>query len=338
MMINSLIERIEDELERESRILPLVTIYQITYEVLYLKYLCDEKILKFDEIMQMDDLSELKMNDEYLTFTSEIDYKKLLHDIIYENLSEMIKEFVSNKDVYDHINLSNKRQLIYNDYGYMTDLYYDLNGNSTFIVKNNRDDSKYILFKLFDKVLKLNNDYKTIDEINIEEYGDLHYYGMWGKLGPGIERTYEEIFNYVKKGLRVIFYTNYHRINNYRNGRITLRSLKDVVFLPNDKAIMIYQKKDNEDISIINYNEENDLEKLKKIIIDDKEIKNVLIKIKMKDVIKNKYRLGFRLYQLEYVEKNKTINEIVDHNTHLINRLESINEVVEKEVNFLINK
>lgn len=343
MMINSLIERIEDELELKinSRILPLYSIYQILYEVLYLKYLCDEKVLKYDDIMQMENLSELKMNDDYLSFTSKVNYKKLLHDIQYENFPNMIKEFANgNSDVYDHLLLTDKRKLIVDDYGFFTDLHYDLTGRSTYIIKNSRFTIEHLIFKLFDKVLDLDNDYKKIDEVELSEYDELQYYKMIGRIASSTvtEKMFEEIAEYIHRGLRVILFTNYNCINNYRHGRITLRSLKDVIFLPHDKAILIYEKKDNDDISIINFTEENNLEKLVKIITNDRKIKDTLIKVKFKDIVRNNCRLGFRLYQLEHVEKNKTINEIVDHNTHLIERLERINEVVEKEINFLINK
>ena len=339
-MISKLISEIVNSFEH--KILIDIPVFNALYSILCVKYLCDSEILNYDDVMKMDDLSSLEVYDENLKFNEKINYKKLIHDIQYEDLKEMIIEYAnSNLEIYDHVSVSNKRKIVYIRSGYFVDYYYDLEGNTTYLIRGDHlaITHFFILFKLFDKVLNLSNDYKRIDEINYSDYEEMHYYGMLGRIGIRLnERAFEEINNFVKNGLRVVLYTFYVRINNYKNGKDTLDNLSKVIFLPKNKAVMIFEKKENDEISLINHIEDNNIEKLKKIIVSNRKIKDVLIKIKGDDIVDNNYRLGFRLYQLEHIERNKTINEIVDNNTELIRKLERINEVVEKEINFLINK
>ncbi len=339
-MINKLISEIVNSYEH--RLLIDIPVFNALYSILCVKYLCDSKILNYDDIMQMDDLCSLEVYDENLKFNEKINYKKLIHGIQYEDLKEMIIEYANkNLEEYDHVSVSNKRKIVYIRSGHFDEYYYDLKGNTTYLIKGEHlaITRFFLLFKLFDKVLDLANDYKKLEEIDFSQYEEIHYYGMLGRIGIRLsEKAYEEINNFVKNGLRVVLYTFYVRINNYKNGRVTLDNLSKIIFLPKNKAIMIFEKKENDEISLINQIEDNNLEKLKKIIVLNRKIKDVLIKIKKQDIVNNNYRLGFRLYQLEHIERNKTINEIVDNNTMLIERLEMINEVVEKEINFLINK
>ncbi len=338
-MINNLIEKIKDELRKNKVPCMHSIVFHVLYEILSLKHLCDEKKISYDEIMKIDKLASLNLEDENLSFLLDINYKRLLHELQYESLIEIIKEYVSNKNnIFNELIFSNKKRIVLVDRYTANFFYYDLKGNTIYIINDNYNPL-YPIFMLFDKVLKINNEYKKINEIDLSNYEELHYFNMLSKYSSFSldEDGLENICNYVKLGLRVILHTNYHCINNYKNGRFTLKYLKNIIFLPLDKSILIYEKKDNDDISIINFNDE-DLEKLKKIIISNRKMKDVLIKVNSKDIRLNNYRLGFRLYQLEYENKNKTINEIVDYNTRLIAKLERINEIVEKEINYLINR
>ena len=339
IMINNLIRKISIELRTNHKFITYDLIFQGLYEILYLKYLCDIKILTYNEIIEMVDLSKLLIKDEKITFSLEISYQKYLHEIEYDKIENMIKEYVNTrKSVFDNFSFNNKKHLAVIDI--VNESNYDLEGRTTYIVKNSYNNSFYQLFKLFDKILNLNNDYQKMEEISFNNYDELHYY-CWQSRFSSIslnEEFFKEINNYVNKGLKVILYSSYNHINNYKNGRNTLSILKDVILLPNNKTLLIYDKKINDEISIINYLDEKDVEKLKRIVVANRRIKNVLIKVKSNDIMLNNYRLGFRLYQLEYEKKNKTINEIVDSNTRLIARLERINEVVETEINYLINK
>ena len=334
IMINKLIEKIYNEVKSNNQFPIYNTTYNVLYEVLSLKYLCNKKVLNYDKIMNIDNLESINLNDENLKFKSKVNYKKLLHEIQYENLEEIIKEYITYQNNLCNILSDSNKKLIYLNIYLFDGFYYDLSGNSTYIYKYSHDNTKYLLFKLFDNILKINNEYKKINEIELSKYDELHYVGLIMKD----DEIFNKIYNYIENDLKVICYTKYHCISNYRKGRFSLRYLNNVIFLPNNKSILIYAKKNNNEISIINYNDNINFEKLKKIIINNRKTKDILIKVSLTDIRKNNYRLGFRLYQLEYENKNKTINEIVDENTRLIERLERINEVVENEINFLINK
>ena len=260
-MINNLLEKIYNELKNNHQVLISDATYMVLYEILSLKYLSDQKKLSFDDIMNLDDLSTLNLDDEHLSFKQKVNYKKLLHEIQYENLEEIIKEYVNYQNLMiDLISNSNKR-LVYLEPYWFDGFYYDLSGNSTYIYKYNHDNVRYLMFKLFDTVLNLNNQYKKINEIDLSEYDEFHY--IETRKSFVNEKIYDEFINYINNGVKVIYYTNYRCVNNYRKGRMTLRYLKDIIFLPNNQAILKYEKKDNLEISLINYNE-NDFEKLKK--------------------------------------------------------------------------
>jgi len=338
-MINNLIKIIEQELKNNKRFYLRISVFQILYEVLSLKYLCDKKKLKYDWLMNLDNFSNLTLDDN-LKFKNDINYQMLLHEIQYENLEKIIKEFIMiNNKKNNNLSISNKRKIMYFESFYLDEFYYDLEGKTVYLIKTSYDNTKYLIFKLFDKILKLKNDYQKIEDIKLSNYDEFHYYSISRKFNslPFNENIFDEISNYVVNDLKVIFYTNYYSISNYKEGRKTLKYLKNVIFIPENKSILIYDKKENDQISIINYCD-NNFQNLVKIINNNRKVKNVLIKVNIKDIQKNNYRLGFRLYQLEFETKNKTINEIVDYNSNLLKRLERINEVVEKEINILINK
>lgn len=339
-MINELISKIRIEFHNNKKLPIIDSVYQVLYDVLVLKYLCDNKKLSYDEIMNIDDVSKLNISFDGVNLSSLINYKKLLHEIQYENLENMIIEFINLKSQkYSNISITSNKKIIYFESYSYNDFFYDLDGKSTYILNENRNYIFY-LFQLFDRILQINNEYKKLIDINFDNYEELHFYCTRPSFNSSLldNRVFDKIVDYVNHNLRVFLYTNYNRVNNYKNGTITLKYLKNIIFRPLDITVLIYEKKDNDEISIINYDSYDDLDKLKNIIRNNRLKKNVLIKVSSKDIYKNNYRLGFRLYQLEYDNKNRTINEIVDYNSHLITRLERINEVVEKEINMLINK
>ncbi len=80
------------------------------------------------------------------------------------------------------------------------------------------------------------------------------------------------------------------------------------------------------------------LDKLFDIIKSNRKIKDVLIKTNENEIRSNNCRIGFRLYQMNLETKNRGINDIVDQNTLLINRLSNINKRVEVEIDKLFNR
>ena len=334
-------KRIETELRNSKSLHVYVSAIQGVYEILSLKYLCDNGTLDYDTIMRIDDLEKLKLEDDKLTFMLSIDYKKYLHEIQYENLKELIIKYVNdNKDKYDDLSFIEGRKLVYINLPIGNISYYDLKGLSTYVSDDYYVLQFYLLYKFFDKVLCLKNEYKKLSEIKLSDYQELHFYSERGRFGSFAlnEKKFDKIEDYINSGLRVILYASYNQISNFKNGSGIIKYLKNVIFLSHNKSTLIFEKKEHNGVSIINYQDEIDLDKLKRIIINDRKIKDTLIKVKSEEIYNNNYRLGFRLYQLEYENKNKTINEIVDENTKLIERLELINGIVEKEINYLINK
>ena len=267
-MLNKLIYKIKDEFKKKEIPFFYDIVFQVLYEVLMVKYLCDQKEITFDDVMHDEKNTLKKLVDHDIFFLLDIDYKSLIHEIQYEDLKNIIEEFVLDKNN-NQLTISNKRKIVYMEIYSLSSFYYDIHGNTAYIVDYSERINIYRLFELFDKVLNLKNKYIENKDINNDEYEELHYYGLKSRYSTFTldERTCEKITDYVREGLRVILYTNYHRINNYRNASFTLKYLKNVIFLLNDESILIYEKKENDEISIINFDEENNMEKLTKIIL-----------------------------------------------------------------------
>ena len=80
------------------------------------------------------------------------------------------------------------------------------------------------------------------------------------------------------------------------------------------------------------------LDRLYEIIDNNRRMKDVLTKTTIKNIKENHFRIGFRLYQNKLVNDIRNINEIVDENTRLLSRLNSLNSDIAKEIDKLINR
>ena len=147
----------------------------------------------------------------------------------------------------------------------------------------------------------------------------------------------------------IIINTNYKTISTMDKLTFTNNLSKIIINSKREKneSFLIYKPKSNHSmteektVSIILYDSDKikNVDQLKKIIDEDKENKENLIKITYQDFLDNNCRIGFKIYSTEKAKEYvKTINEIVDQNRKLIDKLNNIDYTIGSEIDNLINR
>ena len=328
--------------------------YSTTFIIylVYLKYLCEKGIYSFKEVIMnpelyeiTDDITRLKQGLEnhffpihsilrnYEEINSEWEYFKEL-----KNASDLLLDFLNELD--RPIHFHGKETPIYVGVERRNYAYYDETGHSIYIIGNNAKEDYYDVFKIFDEILGITNQYLREEDINLSHYHYLYVYDDTPKYRfIKSSNEYTKVRYYLSSIDTVILCSNYSKISNFQEGRIVLRYLKTVI-LSTIKVFMIFQKDLKDEISIINYDKEKILseERLLTIIQNNRKLKDILIKTNYQEIKDNNMRIGFQLYQLEKKKEIQDINKIVDENTEYLRQLNVINERVEREINRLLNK
>ena len=342
-MINELKEDVIKFLKQNSKIVNPYTTEIFVFYLIYLKYLCDTNVYKYEEVINNETLYDILPTDNYSLKKKlnkdEIQLNKLLRNISTIDAKKLMLEYInlynSTLPIYDE----NKERLLikYDSILRPTDLSnYDITGKTTYIVNK---EIYYEYFKIVDKILGVNNKYLKDEEIDFSKYQELCVIDSRPKYRYIKENNiYDDIHKYINKVDKVILYTKYSKISNFKEGRYLLNYLKDVI-LYGDKAILIFVK-NTEEISIINYDSDKikTIDKLKSIVNNNKKQKGILIKTNKDEILDNNSRIGFSLYELDKNNEIKDINKIVDENTELLEELNRINSTVEEEINKLLNR
>lgn len=317
--------------------------YSTTFIIylVYLKYLCEKGIYSFKEVIMnpelyeiTDDITRLKQGLENHFFP--------IHSLLknYEEIkaSDLLLDFLNSLD--RPIHFHEKETPIYIGVERRNYAYYDETGNSIYIIGNNAKDDYYDVFKIFDEILGVTNQYLREEDIILSHYHYLYVYDDTPKYRfIKSSNEYTKVRYYLSSIDTVILCSNYSKISNFQEGRIVLRYLKTVI-LSTIKVFMIFQKDFKDEISIINYDKEkiSSEKRLLTIIQNNRKLKDVLIKTNCQEIKDNNMRIGFQLYQLEKKKEIQDINKIVDENTEYLRQLNNINEKVEREINRLLNK
>ena len=342
-MINELKEDVIKFLKQNSKIVNPYTTEIFVFYLIYLKYLCDTNVYKYEEVINNETLSDILPTDNYSLKkklnNDNIQLNKLLRNISTIDAKKLMLEYINlydnNLPIYDE----NKERLLikYDSILRPTDLSnYDITGKTTYIVNK---EVYYEYFNIVDKILGVNNKYLKEEEIDFSKYQELCIVDSRPKYRYIKENNiYDDIHKYINKVDKVILYTKYSKISNFKEGRYLLSHLKDVI-LYGDKAILIFVK-NSEEISIINYDTDKikTIDKLKSIVNNNKKQKGILIKTNKDEILDNNSRIGFSLYELDKNSEIKDINKIVDENTELLEELNRINSTVEEEINKLLNR
>lgn len=343
-MINNLKDEIRNEILKETK---YVSEHRVDTNLIYLlalKYYCDKSLLSYEQLIKETTEENINIEEDFIiTKSDKLRILKLLPLIQYENLQELVKDYLkTNKIGINLIDNSHKKICLCNR---IKKFIYDMTGNTTYIIdKFDLDKEEIIIFQFFDKALNLDNKYSKYEDIIFENYHYVYIYDDTPKyrfIKENSNDIYPLIRQILKKNndLKIILHTDYKKISNIKQSRLIMKYMSKVL-LDEETAFIFYEKKDNNKVSIINYNKDKiySFDKLLQIIDNDRKQKDILVKTTTEDIINNHYRIGFKLYQSSIIEKARNINEIVDENTKLIEELSTINKRIEQEINKLINR
>ena len=342
MMINIIIDELKI-LENRYKV-NNIWVYDkiIIAYLIYLKYLCDSGEYKYDEVIESNKLYDITYDIKFVGryFNKCLDgnllsINRILIKLKDIDIKDLLKEFLNYRDKVIYFHNDKDRILYYNLKVNKYDYYCD-KGNATYVINKGYEDN-YKAFRAFDEILGIENKY--VYDIEIKDYDYVYVYDDIPKYRSRRDNIFDIIFPYIRNNSNVVVFTNYNKISNFSSGRIVSKYIKTIV-LYNDRACMLFNYNNyNGDISIINYDDKiGDVDKLYNVICNNRRQRDVLVKISYQDLVDNNMRIGFKLYQIDKSNKIRDINKIVDENTRYLNRLNTINERVEQEINILLNK
>ena len=336
-MINELLKEI-DEIILKYKLHIGTNISYIAY-LIHLKYLVETNEYTFDEVISNDYIYPLNKETQRIVKynnNNKFPINRLLLNIKNISSKDLLLELLNylNKPLYLH---EENNSIAYLNIESNLYEYYNPKGNSTYIMKV---PEYYETFHVFDKILNINNNYISIKDLDKQEYYYDYIYIYdntlrFSKLADNLSETIDNLKHITSN---IILIARYSKISNFREGRFLTKYIKTII-LDNKQAIIHFQRnKENDEITIINTDNIKDKNKLPSIIKNNKKQKNILLKVTTNDIRENNYRIGFNLYQLEKTSKIKDINKIVDQNTKYLQRLNTLNQQVETQINKLLNR
>lgn len=350
-MINNLREEITRQIEKEYKYISKLKVENTILELLILKYYCDNQKLSYQELIKKDSVEEIKIPTKNIeVIIPVIKNTKLLNIIQYENIKDLITEYINDKTLgINIINSNDKKICLAKNLNNTYSRIYDITGNTTYLF-DNTDNHKFdiAIYEFFDLILDNDNKYLNYSDFSNESYQEYKYVYIYDHLPKYRFIKYSETDPYDKinkilhknNNLQVILQTNYKKISNIKDSMYVMKYMSKVLLCDDTTCFIYYEKKIDDKVSIINYDKDKikSLDKLFEIIKNNRKQKDILVKITTDDIRNNRYRIGFRLYQSGIEESIRNINEIVDENTRLIKKLSDINNEIEEEINNLINR
>ena len=345
-MYSELSEAISKKLKKVRKYISNSDLEYFYIMLLYLKYLCDNNKYTYEEVIKEKSIEKyIKEFSPLLkgiyNLYKDTDVNKLLTFIQFEDLKNLIYNFIDSYKINKIDIIDNNKKVIYLTNSYPFSIY-DVNGG---ILYSNYDsvrinERKCELFKLIDKMLNIKNAYKTqIDKNDVLEDSLIYIYDdtlkyRYIKSINILECVYKYVRNFPNN--KLIFETKYNKIATLKY-RFYYERLRRVIMLnKSDTVYLEYNTDLSNKVSIIMYDSTKDIN-LKKIIENDRKQKDILVKVTLDEICENNGKIGFRIYQNKSKE-TRNINDIVDENSRLINNLTIINEIIKEEVDKLINR
>ena len=344
-MINRLLNELELELSKKYKYISQRMLNEELIDLFFLKYYCDNNILTYEETIKAENVRELNIPNDIFEIKHRIIYSnKLLSLIQYEKLKDLITEYLDTADIgINFLNNNEKKICITNS---LDKNIYDIKGNTTYITdKSFVSIRAFNEFKLYDKVLNVTNQYQKYDASKIKDYKYLFIYDFMPRY-RFIKEENTTFNDFIRSAIidyndiKIVIQTDYRKISNMKEHRMLINYLSKIVFYDEKNTFVLFEKKDDDSVSIIDYdrNKIKSLDKLYQIIENNRKQKDILVKTSVKEIKNNYYRIGFNLYQTNFKEEKKNINEIAEENTMLIERLSDLNKDIEIEINKLINR
>ena len=304
-----------------------------------MKYLCEIGEYHYEEVIENNSLYEIfadirKINRFYLGDCN-LPVNRILIQLKKFNTKELLLEFLETMDKPIYWQEDKERIAFLNIEKNPFPFYYQ-KGNVTYI--SNMITNDWLgHFKIFDKILGIENHYLFINDVEIEKYDYIYLFDDKPKLSSLRANLFNHLRTYILHNNNIVLITNYNKISNFRDGIFLIRYIQTIIIEGDKTTICFKNQKEENEITIINYQKER-IKDIQKVIKNNRKQKDVLIKVTHKELIENNYRIGFNLYQLEKTSKIIDINKIVDENTRYLKKLNSINEQVEREINKLLNR
>lgn len=338
-MLNNFINELEKAITQQKKYITSNILKENIYNLFILKYYCDNKTFSYEEIIEKEKIkkTELPIEDGIIF---DIEYTHLLPMIQYCDLKQLIKEYICSKKT-DFIDEGKK---LYFSTGLNIENY-DITGNTTYVIDQLRIPANRVKkFKMLDKILDINNKYLELKEVDFNQYKTIIIYDnepIYKFIRNNENNIYEiikKILINTKENVNIILQTSFKKISNMKDARYILCYLSYVLLYDEEKVFLNFKKKDNDIISIIDYNKDkiDSVEKLKKIIEMNRKKEDVLIKIKEKDIKNNYYRIGFKLYQEGNENKEININALAEQNAKMIDELKNLDKEIQIEIDKLM--
>lgn len=354
---------ISKELKKDLKYITQINTEKIYLYLLYIKYLGtlkeEKKTLKM--LFDNDDLKELYkyLNKNYgfsLYLMKNVNLKMLLKLMKDYNYKDLLMEYLSLKENVDieilGIFKNPKDKVLYlndseNIHNYLNNI-----PSHDYVAEtiDGRKKPSLILFNLVDQMLGIKSQsYDTLKEVDLDKY-DLVIindtspsYIFSSSSDDNLIRSINRYFylenNYQGK---IILKTNFNKISKFPYPGLIKERLSKVMLHKDVTNLMVYMEfncDNNDSISLILINDEKyNFDELKSLITNNRSKKNCLLKIKPDQMIENNYRISFKMYEEKNIEKVKAMNDIVDENSILTERLENLNEEIFVEVAHLLER
>lgn len=354
---------INKELKKRRGLITERHIEEILIGLIYILYLSSKKEFKtkIKNLLEEDNIKLFydylrKEHDYYNYYFQYIDIKKLLKIIKGQNYRELLDEVLQNKKDQDveRLEIFKKKtdRILYLNTSDSLENYDYTNKNVTYLKQtlDNNYISSYSKYIVLDKMLNLKrNYYDHFKDLNLNDYdiiiiNDTEPVYKYSANKENIINELEQNFyhNNFYTG-KIILKTSYNKISRFKYYSLIRSHLNKVIlhaYVKNTTVYMEFLPANNKSISLILLDEElaNDNNKLQKIIESNRNKKGTLIKVTPEDIRNNSYRISFKMYETENIEKIKEINDIVDENTSLTKKLEGLNDTIEAEVNKLLER
>ena len=352
-------EKIINYLKRlyPQRYIPRDELYDLIYIFsLYVKYLCENNVYKYedinnDNIKEYCDLIDTRLYHriDFSTF-EKYNYKPLnIEHIInifrFTPLHELVAEFFYyHKDI--GINILDKEvlKLCYMDGCNISN--YDRDGSTIYV-----DNNHLYQFKMLDKILGIENHYIAKPKVDsyitrLVKYIYVDHRRVLSPMHPTVDDQLKEYFQMKNRYRKPLIIKIDYKYVSKLGATFRRYSLQKVILSKNSPSTILWYngsplRTDNlEPISLIQYDDTKiDLDRLKAII--DKNIENPdnLIKIGERDLAENNNRIGFKLYSNKDTQENiKDITSLVDENSRLVKRIQSLDIIIQTEIDNLTIK
>ena len=137
---------------------------------------------------------------------------------------------------------------------------------------------------------------------------------------------------------------NYSSISKYTNSVVSSLDLHRIksISIDKDKAYINYvssvrEKTDYNFINIKNLTNILD-DELEEVFNSEEEIEDVSINVTMKDIVDNRFRLGFTTYNEKMDITKKDILELVDKNEKIVERIKKLDVEIQRQIDKMIVK